>query len=100
MRTKSPLQLLTILLVFSFVLSSAAGQTRRLLSHRENLPTQISSDKAIIYTLGVQELRNGEEVFDVAEELMVERGIDLESDDYPGTGANTKHKPKSPPGAT
>ncbi|CAJ1918997.1 unnamed protein product [Sphenostylis stenocarpa] len=93
MRSKSPLQLLTILLVFSFVLSSAAGQTRRLLSHKENLPTQISSDK------GVQELRNGEEVFDVAEELMVERRIDLESNDYPGTGANNKHDPKSPPGA-
>ena len=31
-----------------------------------------------------------------AEELMLERRMDLESTDYPGTGANNRHDPKSP----
>ncbi|KAG5053635.1 hypothetical protein GLYMA_03G007400v4 [Glycine max] len=95
MRFKSPLQLLIILLVFSFVLSSAALQTtRRLLPNKEKTPTQITSDKF----QGVEELKNGEEMFDMAEEFMVERRIDLESNDYPGTGANNRHDPKTPGG--
>ncbi|KAG5041912.1 hypothetical protein AAZX31_03G006900 [Glycine max] len=95
MRFKSPLQLLIILLVFSFVLSSAALQTtRRLLPNKEKPPTQITSDKF----QGVEELKNGEEMFDMAEEFMVERRIDLESNDYPGTGANNRHDPKTPGG--
>jgi len=43
-------------------------------------------------------LKNGEEMFDMAEEFMVERRIDLESNDYPGTGANNRHDPKTPGG--
>ncbi|KAG4912780.1 hypothetical protein AAZX31_19G106200 [Glycine max] len=94
MSFKSPLQLLIIiLLVFSFVVSSAALQTtRRLLPNKEKLSTQITSDK------GVEELRNGEEMLDMAEEFMVEGRIDLESNDYPGTGANNRHDPKTPGG--
>ena len=34
-------------------------------------------------------------MFDMAEEFMVERRIDLESNDYPGTGANNRHDPKT-----
>ncbi|KAK7377914.1 hypothetical protein VNO80_03349 [Phaseolus coccineus] len=90
MRPKSPLQLpLILLLVFSFVISSAAVKTRRLLPNKENISTQISSDK------GVENLRSGEEMFDLEEELM-ERRIDLENNDYPGTGANNRHDPKTP----
>ena len=33
-------------------------------------------------------------MFDLAEEL--ERRIDLENNDYPGTGANNRHDPKTP----
>ncbi|ESW33892.1 hypothetical protein PHAVU_001G106900 [Phaseolus vulgaris] len=89
MRSKSPLQfLLILLLAFSFVISSAAVKTRRLLPNKENISTQISSDK------GVEKLGSGEEMFDLAEEL--ERRIDLENNDYPGTGANNRHDPKTP----
>ncbi|QCD97198.1 uncharacterized protein LOC114193549 [Vigna unguiculata] len=91
MNPKSPLQfLLILLLALSCVMSSAAAvQTRRLLPNRENLSTQISSDK------GVEELRSGEGLFDMAEEFM-ERRIDFENNDYPGTGANNRHDPKTP----
>jgi len=43
---------------------------------------------------GVEKLGSGEEMFDLAEEL--ERRIDLENNDYPGTGANNRHDPKTP----
>ncbi|RZC18560.1 hypothetical protein D0Y65_005696 [Glycine soja] len=66
----------------------------RLLPNKEKTPTQITSDKF----QGVEELKNGEEMFDMAEEFMVERRIDLESNDYPGTGANNRHDPKTPGG--
>ncbi|XP_014491188.2 uncharacterized protein LOC106753840 [Vigna radiata var. radiata] len=90
MNSKSPLQfLLILLLALSFVMSSAAVQTRRLLPNKENLSAQISSDK------GVEELRSGEDLFDLAEEFM-ERRIDFENNDYPGTGANNRHDPKTP----
>lgn len=80
-----------MLLVFSFVLSSTTVQTtRRLLPDKEKLSTQISSDKV------VEELRKGEEMFDMVQEFMVEGRIDLESNDYPGTGANNRHDPKTP----
>ncbi|KAK7396112.1 hypothetical protein VNO78_16890 [Psophocarpus tetragonolobus] len=92
MRSKTPLQFLTIFLAFSFLLSSAAGQTtRKLLTNKEKFSTQITSDK------GVEELRNGEEMFDMAEEFMAEGRIDLESNDYPGTGANNRHDPPKTP---
>ncbi|BAT84999.1 uncharacterized protein LOC124825824 [Vigna umbellata] len=90
MNPKSPMQLLLILLLaLSFVMSSAAVQTRRFLPNKENLSAQISSDK------GVEELRSGEDLFDLAEEFM-ERRIDFENNDYPGTGANNRHDPKTP----
>ncbi|XP_020219867.1 uncharacterized protein LOC109802870 [Cajanus cajan] len=87
MKSKSSLQLFIILLVFSFVLSSAALQTpRRLLPNTEKLSTQTTSDHK-----GAKKFWNGEEMFD-----MVEGRVDLESDDYPGTGANNRHDPKTP----
>ena len=42
-------------------------------------------------------MENGEEmVVDMDEEIMMERRIDLEIEDYGGTGANNDHDPKSP----
>ncbi|KAK7301663.1 hypothetical protein RJT34_12533 [Clitoria ternatea] len=89
---KAPLQLLIItLLVFSFVLSSAAvPTTRSLLLNKEKFSTQTTSIE------GSEDFRNGEEVLDMGVEFMVEGRVDLESNDYPGTGANNRHDPKTP----
>ncbi|KAF1883248.1 hypothetical protein Lal_00030353 [Lupinus albus] len=94
MVNKATLQLLIILLIFSFVLSSASVPTRRSLLTKK--------DKSSIQTTLVQdasEFRNGEGMIDMAEEFMVEGRMDLERNDYPGTGANNKHDPKTPGGA-
>ncbi|KAK7336324.1 hypothetical protein VNO77_16861 [Canavalia gladiata] len=91
MKFKSPLQFLIILLIFSFVLSCSHVQTTRsLLPNREKISTQTTSIE------GAENYKNGEEMFDMVEELMVEGRIDLESNDYPGTGANNRHDPKTP----
>lgn len=45
---------------------------------------------------GAVEFRNGEEMFDTVEEFMVKERINLETEDYPGTGANNHHDPKTP----
>ncbi|XP_004493240.1 uncharacterized protein [Cicer arietinum] len=80
--SKAPLQLLTIILLFSFLLSSAAvPTTRSLLNWKNTLDDQLH---------GGPELRNEEE------ELMAEKRIDFENNDYPGTGANNRHVPKTP----
>ncbi|OIW03262.1 hypothetical protein TanjilG_20566 [Lupinus angustifolius] len=91
MMHKVSLQLLILLLIFSFVLSSAFVPTRRSLLQKKN--------KSSIQTTLVQDasdFRNGEEKFDMAEEFMVEGRMDFERNDYPGTGANNRHDPKTP----
>ena len=43
------------------------------------------------------EFRNGEEIIDMgSEEFTLERRMELENSDYPGTGANNRHDPKTP----
>lgn len=37
-----------------------------------------------------------EELFEMGEGTFSERRMDIESTDYPGTGANNHHDPKSP----
>ncbi|XP_057762770.1 uncharacterized protein LOC130982718 isoform X1 [Arachis stenosperma] len=88
-------ELFITLLLFSYVLSSSAVPTTRSLS-----PT---SEKSSIQTSleefqGTPKSRNSEsEMFDLAQEFMtVEGRMDLESNDYPGTGANRNHDPKTP----
>ncbi|XP_016200854.1 uncharacterized protein LOC107642038 [Arachis ipaensis] len=96
---KAPLlQLFITLLLLSYVLSSSAVPTTRSLS-----PTsEKSSIQTSLEEFQVQgttpESRNSEsEMFDLAQEFMtVEGRMDLESNDYPGTGANRNHDPKTP----
>ncbi|XP_057440566.1 uncharacterized protein LOC130732560 [Lotus japonicus] len=88
----APLHWLLILLVFLFVLSSeAVPTTRSFLPYRGESTTHARLDSQ-----GPLEFRNEEEKLDVAEEFMVEGRSDLESNDYPGTGANNSHDPKTP----
>lgn len=43
------------------------------------------------------DLVNGEEVFDVGGgEAFIEGRVTIESEDYPGTGANSHHDPRTP----
>ncbi|XP_027353193.1 uncharacterized protein LOC113863715 [Abrus precatorius] len=95
MMSKSLLQLLNILLILSFVLSSATVQnTRRLLPNSEKFSTQTTSVELQGSTS--KEFRNDEEMFDMVEGFRVEGRFFLESNDYPGTGANNRHDPKTP----
>ncbi|KAK7266979.1 hypothetical protein RIF29_19641 [Crotalaria pallida] len=91
MTHNSPLQWLIVLIIFSFVLSSAAvPTTRSLLSNTEK-----SSFQATLVE-GALEFRNERKMLVVEEELMVKERMVLESSDYPGTGANNRHDPKTP----
>ncbi|MED6188026.1 hypothetical protein PIB30_082097 [Stylosanthes scabra] len=88
------LQLLITLLLFSYVLSSSAVPTTRSLSPRREKPSIQTSQEEL---KGSTESRNSEtEMFDLGQEFMVEGRMDLESNDYPGTGANRNHDPKTP----
>ncbi|CAL0321624.1 unnamed protein product [Lupinus luteus] len=85
------LQLIIVLMIYSFVLSSAIVPTTRSL--------QLNKEKSSVQTTLVQGdlvLKNGREMIDVEEELMVRERMDLENADYPGTGPNNRHDPKSP----
>ncbi|KAE9590219.1 hypothetical protein Lal_00027828 [Lupinus albus] len=89
---KLPLLQLLILLIFSFVLSYATVPTTR-------RSLMLNKEKSSVQTTLLQGdlvLKNGREMFDVEEELNVKERMDLENADYPGTGANNRHDPKSP----
>ncbi|BFG37594.1 uncharacterized protein Pyn_13058 [Prunus yedoensis var. nudiflora] len=78
--------LLLLLLLFSFLLSlTAVPTTRSLRSDDEYLTVQES--------LGAGDLG----LVDVGEgEGFIEGRMDMESTDYPGTGANNHHDPRTP----
>ncbi|KAE9619838.1 hypothetical protein Lal_00040179 [Lupinus albus] len=83
---------IVLIMIFSLVLSHAAVPiTRSFLSNRNK-----SSIQATLVEEGGSEIGNGGEMFDVEEELVVKERMDMESGDYPGTGANNRHDPKSP----
>ncbi|KAI4301006.1 hypothetical protein L6164_034324 [Bauhinia variegata] len=83
--------LLLILLGFSFfLLSAAVPTTRSLLSNREESSVQTTQIQVDL------DFTNGEEMFDMGKEFIVEGRMDMESADYPGTGANNRHEPKTP----
>ncbi|KAG6750829.1 hypothetical protein POTOM_045344 [Populus tomentosa] len=78
------LRLLVLLLALSFVLSSLAVPATRSLKSNDEIP----SEDAVIST-------GGEMLIDAGEGY-IEGRMDLESTDYPGTGANNHHDPKTP----
>ncbi|XP_019427357.1 PREDICTED: uncharacterized protein LOC109335653 [Lupinus angustifolius] len=80
--------LIVLIMIFSLVLSYAAVPTTSSLLSNRNQATQVEE--------GSSKFGNGGEMFDIKEELVVKDRMDLESGDYPGTGANNRHDPKSP----
>ncbi|KAK7396119.1 hypothetical protein VNO78_16899 [Psophocarpus tetragonolobus] len=88
------LLLLIIFLYLSYLFSASAIPATR----TQNLKGEDDSSVLSSLTRLHHELGNGEEVvFDMKEEY-IERRVDLETQDYEGTGANTDHDPKSPGG--
>ncbi|KAK2397258.1 hypothetical protein P8452_18296 [Trifolium repens] len=75
---------LLFFMVFSCLLlvSSSLQTTRKVLSKDENFSIQTTLVK--------------ESVIDKGEEFMVMERMNLELEDYPGTGANNNHEPKPP----
>ncbi|KAL8132236.1 hypothetical protein AgCh_007933 [Apium graveolens] len=82
--TKSVFQLLLVmfLCLSSLLCSFSAVPTSRVLKSDED-------------TLALQDLQ-AQEVTEGGEMLVVEGRMDFESADYPGTGANNRHDPKTP----
>ncbi|KAK9289827.1 hypothetical protein L1049_007987 [Liquidambar formosana] len=89
MEQKSFLRLLILFLVVSYVFSAAVCTTRNLKSINEVSSVQDSLAQ------GEVDMRNDGEVLEVEQGYMEGR-MDLESTDYPGTGANNHHDPKTP----
>ncbi|KAJ6693893.1 hypothetical protein OIU85_004660 [Salix viminalis] len=83
--------LVLLILALSSVLSSVAVPATRSLKSNEEIPSEVQEllpQDAVILT-------NGEMLIDVGKGY-VEGRMDLESTDYPGTGANNHHDPKTP----
>ncbi|KAK7316032.1 hypothetical protein VNO77_34658 [Canavalia gladiata] len=86
-------RLFVILLGFSYVLSVSAIPATR----TKSLNGEDTSVMALAQPQDTLKLANGEEMFLVdVEEKLLERRVDLETQDYGGTGANRDHDPKSP----
>ncbi|XP_058727365.1 uncharacterized protein LOC131598820 [Vicia villosa] len=90
MFNKFPLQCLLFFLIFSCLLLTSSS--RRILSKDErSSSTQTKLDKES--AIGLSKV---EDLFEAREELMVKERMNLEMDDYPGTGANNHHDPNTP----
>ncbi|KAK7271124.1 hypothetical protein RJT34_26763 [Clitoria ternatea] len=85
------LRLLLFLLGFLYVFSVCAIPATR----TKNLSGEDISVMPSVQLQGALKLENQEILVDVEEGLM-ERRVDLETQDYGGTGANKDHDPKSP----
>ncbi|KAF2288148.1 hypothetical protein GH714_004666 [Hevea brasiliensis] len=85
-------RLLLLFLGFSFVLSSLAVPSTRSLKSTEENPSSVQD----FLTQDAMDLNLVEEqVLDLGEGYINGR-MDLENTDYPGTGANNHHDPKTP----
>ncbi|EEF36658.1 uncharacterized protein LOC8286483 [Ricinus communis] len=82
--------LLLFFLGFSFLLSSLAVPTTRSLKSTEDNPSSSVQD-FLIHQEGMDLSSQGEEL-----DFIIAGRMDLESTDYPGTGANNHHDPKTP----
>ncbi|KAJ6763237.1 PROTEIN putative-RELATED [Salix purpurea] len=83
--------LVLLILALSSVLSSVAVPATRSLKSNEEIPSEVQEllpQDAVILT-------NGEMLIDVGKGY-IEGRMDFESTDYPGTGANNHHDPKTP----
>ncbi|KAK8713056.1 hypothetical protein V6N13_148283 [Hibiscus sabdariffa] len=84
--------MLLVFLGFSYLLlSGAAVPTTRSLKSNKQLPSSLQD----LLAQDVMKLSDAEELLGEAEALNGERLL-LESTDYPGTGANKNHDPKTP----
>ncbi|XP_050228928.1 uncharacterized protein LOC126678095 [Mercurialis annua] len=81
-------------LVFSLVFSSLAVPATRSLksSTEENQSASLVQDLLIQDAMDLSSNSDGEELLD----FTINGRMDLESTDYPGTGANNHHDPKPP----
>ncbi|GMI65023.1 hypothetical protein like AT3G47510 [Hibiscus trionum] len=92
METKAFVRLMLLFLGFSFLLlSSTAVPTTRSLKSNKELPSSVQDLPA----QDVMKLSDAEELSGEADAFNGERLL-LESTDYPGTGANKNHDPKTP----
>ncbi|MBA0687061.1 hypothetical protein Goari_014624 [Gossypium aridum] len=92
MEKKGFVRLMLLFLGFSYLLlSSAAVPTTRSLKSNKELPSSVQD----LLAQDVMELSDGEEVITESDGFNGERML-LESTDYPGTGANKNHDPKTP----
>ncbi|KAG8478838.1 hypothetical protein CXB51_028782 [Gossypium anomalum] len=92
MEKKGFVRLMLLFLGFSYLLlSCAAVPTTRSLKSNKELPSSVQD----LLAQGVMELSYGEEVITEGDGFNRERML-MESTDYPGTGANKNHDPKTP----
>ncbi|XWS64922.1 hypothetical protein CRYUN_Cryun05aG0045800 [Craigia yunnanensis] len=94
METKAFVRLMLLFLGFSYLLFSGAAvpTTRSLKSDKELLASSSAQD---LLAQDVIKLSEAEELFGEGDQFNEER-ILMESTDYPGTGANKNHDPKTP----
>ncbi|XWS58582.1 hypothetical protein CRYUN_Cryun08bG0046600 [Craigia yunnanensis] len=97
MENKAFIRLMLLFLGFSYLLLSCAAvpTTRSLKSNKELLSSFSVQD---LLAQDVMKLNEAEELFGEGDAFNEERVL-LESTDYPGTGANKDHDPKTPGGA-
>ncbi|MBA0803482.1 hypothetical protein Gohar_013690 [Gossypium harknessii] len=92
MEKKGFVRLMLLFLGFSYLLlTCAAVPTTRSLKSNKELPSSVQD----LLAQDVMELSDGEEVTTEGDRFNGERML-MESTDYPGTGANKNHDPKTP----
>ncbi|KAL9436349.1 hypothetical protein AB3S75_022408 [Citrus x aurantiifolia] len=91
MDNKACLKLLVLFLGFSFVLSSTAVPATRMAKSDNENPVQVQE----LLAQEAMEVSDSEELLGM-EQGYIEGRMDMESTDYPGTGANNHHDPKTP----
>ncbi|KAF9660633.1 hypothetical protein SADUNF_SadunfUnG0004000 [Salix dunnii] len=103
------LKLLVLFLALSFVRSPVAARTTGSLKSNDGTPLVVQDMLAQVIPPSLPpslsrwgdavDLSNGEMLVLDMGEGYVEGRMDLQSTDYPGTGANNRHNPKTPGGA-